>query len=178
MVCTAEYFQRVYDIIKDWPIFKDALYKLKTNGPQVAIDFLYSRSQDIYQFCQRHKNVIAPSTALPARVITKKAASTLGAKTAARCGAKASSRGVKALTKVGKVLNPATLAVDVVQTGLEITGHKEAGMTVGFFGNVGVGAVTGFVTGGPVGAVVGAALCLGSWAVGEAVGAAVDKTLS
>ena len=175
MKCAADCAEKLYDIVKDWPIFKDALHKLQKNGPKVAISFLYSCSQEIYRFCQRYKNIIAPSTALPARVITKKAVSTLGAKTAARCGAKASSSGVKALTKVG---NPATLAVDVVQTGLEMSGHKKAGMTVGFFGNAGVGALTGFAFGGPVGAVIGAATCLGSWAVGEVVGVAVDKTLS
>ena len=96
-------------------------------------------------------------------------------KAAVRLGAKSSSRGVKALAKVG---NPATLAVDVVQTGLEVTGHKEAGVAVGFLGSVGVGAVTGFACGGPVGAVIGSVTGLGSWIVGELVGEAVDKTLS
>ena len=69
----------------------------------------------------------------------------------------------------------------VAQTArLEITGHKTAGewLLHGLLGNVGVGAVTDFMVGGPVGAIVGGATCLGSWAVGEMVGAAVDKTLS
>lgn len=109
-------------------------------------------------------------------MITKRTVSKAGVKAAVHYGAKGTSRGVKALRTVG---NPATLAVDVVQTGLEITGHKKAGVAVGFLGNTGVGAVTGFMVGGPVGAFIGGAACFGSWAVGEIVGAtlgaAVDK---
>ena len=170
-----QYLQKVYDVVKDFTIFKNARDKLITLGQQIAIDYLWSHRQELIEFCQKNKNKITPLTSLPTRVITKRTVSTVGVKTVVRCGAKGTSRGVKTLRTVG---NPATLAVDVVQTGLEITGHKKAGVVVGFLGNVGVGAVTGFMVGGPVGAIVGGATCLGSWAAGEMVGAAVDKTLS
>ena len=170
-----EFLQKVYDIVKDLTIFKTARDKLITLGQEIAINYLWLHCQELIEFCQQHKNKITPLTTLPTRVITKRTAAKVGVKAVVRCGAKGSSRGVKTLRTVG---NPATLAVDVVQTGLELTGHRKAGVAVGFLGNTGVGAVTGFMVGGPVGAIVGGATCLASWAVGEMVGAAVDKTLS
>ena len=174
-----ELLQEVYDVVKDYTIFKTARDKLISHGQETAITFLWSHSQELIEFCQRNKNKITPLTTLPTRVITKRTVSKVGVKTAVRYGARGSSRGVRTLRAVG---NPATLAVDAVQTGLEITGHERAGVTVGFLGNAGVGAVTGFMVGGPVGAVIGGVTCLGSWAVGEIVGAtfeaAVDKVAS
>ena len=169
-----EFLQNVYDVVKDFPIFKTARDKFFSLGQQIAINYLWSHKQELIEFCQRNKNKITPLTTLPTRVITKRTVSKIGVKTAVRCGAKVSSRGVKTLKAVG---NPASLVVDVVQTGLEITGHKKAGMAFGSLGNAGVGAATGFMVGGPVGAAIGGTTCLGIWAVGEIVGATVGAAL-
>ena len=166
--------QEWYDFVKDWELYQTAR-KMLVQGTEVAVAYLWSHREDVIKFCRRHKDVITPLTSLPATVATKRAASTIGVKVAMSYGAKASSRGIRALRTVG---NPATLAVDVVQTGLEITGHREAGMTVGFLGNIGTGAITGFMVAGPLGATIGATTCFASWFFGEIVAEAVDKSLS
>lgn len=172
---TTEYLQKVYDCVKDWKIYEVARDTFVKKGLEIAIDYLRSHREEVIEFLRRNKNIVTPLTILPTAVITKRAVATVGPKAAIRFGAKASSRGVKTLTKMG---NPASLAVDVVQTGLEITGHTKAGMAVGGFGNIGVGAATGFMIGGPPGAAVGVAVCFGSWVFSEIVGATVYKALS
>ena len=172
---TIECLQKVYNHVKDWKLYKAARDEFVKKSLEVAIGYLWSHREEVIEFFRRNKNIVTPLTILPTTVITKRAVATVGPKAAIRFGAKASSRGVKTLTKMG---NPASLAVDVVQTGLEITGHTKAGMAVGGFGNISVGAATGFMVGGPPGAAVGVAVCFGSWFVGEIIGATVYKALS
>lgn len=77
-----------------------------------------------------------------------------------------------------KFTNPAGMIADAAQIGFEATGHKKVGESVGLLGNIGTGAVAFGVVGGPVGACIGAFVGLGTWVIGEAVGNAVEKTLS
>ena len=73
----------------------------------------------------------------------------------------------------------ASVITDFIQLGLEVTGYKELGATVGKWGNIGIGAIAGgmidgFVSGAPLGALVG----FGIWVIGEAFGKVIDKTLA
>lgn len=73
---------------------------------------------------------------------------------------------------------PIIMYLDLQFDWLQMIRHEQARINVGLSGNIGVGATTGFIVGGPVGAAVGATVCLGTWFVGEVIGAAVDKALS
>lgn len=95
-----------------------------------------------------------------------------GAKVAAQESAKLSSKGV-----IKFLANPVGIAADVCQAGLEVTGHKEAGKSVGVLGNMASGAMIGGATFGPPGAVVGAMGSLALWVGGELVGHGVEKTI-
>lgn len=96
-----------------------------------------------------------------------------GAKVAAQESAKLSSKGV-----IKFLANPVGIAADVCQAGLEVTGHKEAGKSVGVLGNMASGAMIGGATFGPPGAVVGAMGSLALWVSGELVGHGVEKTIN
>jgi len=85
---------------------------------------------------------------------------------------------MQVVKSVVKFTNPAGIAADVVQIGLEVSGHEEAGKTVGALGNIGTGLVAGALVGGPIGAVVGAFAGFFTWTAGELVGDAVNKAAS
>ena len=174
-----KFLQKVYDHVKDWKIYKTALDIAGSEGQEKAVIYLWTNREKVIKFLEEKKDIITPLTSASVSMATKRVASRVGTKTVIRYGAKATSRGVKSLKAVG---NPATLVVDVAQGGLEITGHQNAGMAVGFLGNFGTGAITGFMVGGPIGATIGAGVCVASWFTGEVVGsaakAAVEKTYS
>ena len=71
-------------------------------------------------------------------------------------------------------MSPLSLAADAVQLGLEATGRKTEGKSVGAGGNMAFGAVAGATVGGPAGAVIGGAIGGGVWVVGEGVGEVID----
>ena len=72
----------------------------------------------------------------------------------------------------------ASAITDLMQFGLEVTGYKGLGATVGKWGNIGIGAIAGGMTGGFLsGAPLGALVGFGIWVIGEAFGKIIEKTL-
>lgn len=66
----------------------------------------------------------------------------------------------------------------MVQLGLKYTRYKLIGEAIGKWGNIIVGAVTGFLYDGSWGAIMGAFMGFVIWSVGEAVSREILKALS
>ena len=109
------------------------------------------------------------------RVATKKTVSAAVKQSVKVVGQESVKLGSKGLLKAA---NPIGIAADCAQALLEVTGHKEAGKTVGVLGNMTSGAMIGGATFGPPGAVVGALGSLLLWVGGEVVGSGVEKTIN
>jgi hypothetical protein len=71
----------------------------------------------------------------------------------------------KSMVVTGNILG---VIADVAQTGLELCGHKGAGVGVGATGNIGSGALTGFALGWSAGALIGSVAGAWLWLIGEA----------
>ena len=91
----------------------------------------------------------------------------------------AAKQGARYATKVvTAAVNPFGIIPDLVQAGLEIKGHQEAGKAVGVGGNMINGAIAGGIVGGPPGAIIGAAVSGGVWVFGEAIGGTVGGAVN
>ena len=70
------------------------------------------------------------------------------------------------------------LMIDGVQFELKYFGYTKAGINVGLFGNIAIGALTCYMKGKFVGGSKGAAVGFGTWLIGEAIGKAVGQTFA
>ena len=157
------------------PEFSEACSRAVKKGYTVGIEFLRTVLDKIVEECKKIDALITQLSKMAAKAFAREGA-TLGTKCVMKYGAgKVASQSVKTVLKF---TNPAGMLADAAQVGLEVTGHKDIGKQVGLWGNIGTGAMAGTVVGGPVGAPIGALVGLGTWVIGEAVGLAVEKTLS
>ena len=136
--------------------------------------FLAERvNQHLVKTCQENKELMKVLTKTATKSIVRHHEFVFGIKTVVKHGmAKVGSQAIK---RGLNIANPAGIAVDVTQAGLEYFGYEREGRAVGKWGNIVTGIWAGFVIGGPVGAVVGAWGGFGIWVVGEAVGHKIDE---
>ena len=160
------------------PEFIEACSTAVKEGVKRALKFLQTVLYKIVDICKKNKVLITHLSKLTVNAAARVGAIAVGTSTkvAMKFGAgKAASQTAKTFLKF---TNPAGMVVDVAQAGLEITGHREIGKKLGMWGNVGTGAVAGAAVGGPLGAPIGALVGFGTWMIGEAVGLAIEDTLS
>jgi len=169
----------LYKVLKeDCPEFVNAASTAIEKGIKKGMEFLQTVIKKAVDVCKQHKELTAHLTKLMAKALAREGA-TLGTKSLMKYGAnKIASQSAKTAFKYS---NPAGLAADVAQCGLEALGYKKVGKQVGLWGNIATGAATGGVLTGPawpVGATVGALVAFGTWCIGEGAGQAVENALS
>ena len=174
-----EALRYLYKVLKeDCPEFVNAASTAIKNGITKGIEFLFTIIQEVVDVCKQHKELMAHLTKLATKAVVREVAN-LGAKSIMKYGAKkVASQSAKIAFKYS---NPAGLAADIAQCGLEVVGYNKVGKKVGLWGNIATGAATGGMLTGPawpVGATLGALVGLGTWCIGEGVGHAVEKALS
>lgn len=179
LIGVVEAVKALYKFLRERsPEFAEACSIAAKEGVKLALRFLRTVLNKIIELCKQNNVLITHLSKLVAKGVARAGAIAVGSSTkvAVKFGAgKVASQSVKTVLKF---TNPAGMVVDVAQAGLEVTGHREIGKTVGMWGNIGTGAVAGAALGGPVGAPVGALVGFGTWVIGEAVGLAIEDSAS
>ena len=145
----------------------------------LALKYLRTVQNKIVELCKENKELMTHLGKISLKSVTRACAITVGSST--KVAMKQWMKyGVKkvALQAIKVIFNPAGIAVDVAQAGLEFIGYEKIGRQVGMWGNIGTGAVTGVAIAGPVGAPIGALVGFGTWAIGEVFGEAIEDMLS
>ena len=165
----------LYKFLEKNEKFKEAI-KLSLNwGIEMALSFLQTVKKHVVKVCQENKELMKALTKTATKSIVRHVAFGPGTKAAVKYGV--TKVGSQATKRVINIANPAGIAVDVTQAGFEYFGYEKVGKAIGKWGNIGTGICAGFVIGGPLGATVGALAGFGTWAVGEAVGGAIDEAI-
>ena len=164
----------LYRFLSKNPEFRSFVDQLSNETIASGIKFVKTVINDTVEICREQKEVASQLAELAIRVVireiaVKKLCTKAGVRVASFLGL-----GSVVSTHVQIIM----LMIDGVQFGLEYFGYTKAGITVGLFGNIGIGALTGYMKGKVVGGSKGAAVGFGTWVIGEAVGKAVGQTFA
>ena len=148
-----------------YPEWNEIVRKAITQGIAVGRQLLQNIKSSIIEFYRENPKLLQEIARFGTKTVGRAAADVVAKETV-----KVATRAVlkttgKTIVKVS--LNPVGIAADFTQEGLEMTGYKNAGKTVGSVGNISSGAVAGFLVGGPLGAAVGALTGAVLWGAGE-----------
>ena len=164
----------LYNLLFKIPEFRRFVNHLSNETIESGIKFAKTVISDAVEICREQKKVASQLAELAITVAIreiaiKKLCTKAGVRVASFLGL-----GSVVSTHVQIIM----LMIDGVQFGLEYFGYTKAGINVGLFGNIAVGALTGYMKGKVVGGSKGAAVGFGTWVIGEAVGKAVGQTFA
>jgi len=163
----------LYECLRSLRPFMTIVTTAITRGVKKALRILKKIKTKVIRFCKRNRYLMTELTKLALTTTTREAIIRGGINQAIKYGVAEAGQQVAL-----KVANPAGIVVDVAQTALEVTGHKEAGKIVGISGNIITGAVAGAMIGGPVGFSIRALGGFITYGIGQATSEVVQSMLS